>query len=264
MFKVTAIGYEFSHPLGLNIYRPKETDYYLLLFFRTDAEIMIDGRYITMSPNTFFLYPKGEPHIYRKLDGLFSNDWIHFDIDFSDKLFEELQIPFLTPICLYDSLPINMLMYDLRNEFISTGVHHREIMDLKMRTLFYKLSDVYEKSLSESRNMNRYQEILQLLRYQINTYEYLHANISDISSKLNISSSYLAHLYKDYFHASIGQELISSRINYAKQLLLHPKYSIAEIAVTCGYENVEHFSRQFKKITGFTPSSYRQRSLYDK
>ena len=35
--------------------------------------------------------------------------------------------------------------------------------------------------------------------------------------------------------------------------------SVAHIAESCGYENVEHFNRQFKKITGFSPNQYRKK-----
>ncbi|WP_414813234.1 helix-turn-helix domain-containing protein [Paenibacillus sp. Soil766] len=50
--------------------------------------------------------------------------------------------------------------------------------------------------------------------------------------------------------------MITSHIRQAKEYLLHGSLSIAEVAYRCGYNNVEHFCRQFKRITGFTPRKF--------
>ncbi|MFV0344030.1 MAG: helix-turn-helix domain-containing protein [Anaerocolumna sp.] len=86
---------------------------------------------------------------------------------------------------------------------------------------------------------------LLLLWHQIESNEYLRSNITEIALNLNLSISYLSHLYKDTFGTSIGQDLIKSKINYGKSLLAYSKYSIGEISFIYGYENMEHFLRQF-------------------
>ena len=50
---------------------------------------------------------------------------------------------------------------------------------------------------------------------------------------------------------------ISARIEAAKLLMTDTDLPISEIGERCGYESVVHFSRQFKKITGVSPSAYR-------
>jgi len=259
MIRVKAISYEMLHNNGINMYRPHGTSDYLFLFFRTDVEVMFDSDYIRLEPNTFLLYHKDSPHFYRKLEGPFNNDWIHFEIDGEEaSFFHNLGIPFDTPIQLNDSFTINRIVEDLYNEYFQSGSQHEKILDVKMKALFYKLSDIYHENKQEPELLHvHYKKLLQL-RYQINKFEYVNATLNEIAEKLNISPSYLSHLYKEFFHKSIGQEIILSRIHYAKILLNNPEFSITEISTRCGYENIEHFSRQFKKFTGYSPRKYRQ------
>lgn len=258
MIRVKAISYEMLHNNGINMYRPHGTGDYLFLFFRTDVEVMIDSKYLRLEPNTFLLYHKDSPHFYRKLDGPFNNDWIHFEIDGEEnEFFRSLEIPFDTPIRMNDYFTINRMVEDLCNENFQSGNQHEKILDVKMQALFYKLSDIYhENKLEPELRHVHYKKLLQL-RYQINKFEYVNTNLNEIADKLNISSSYLSHLYKEFFHKSIGQDIILSRINYAKILLNNPEFTIADISCRCGYENIEHFSRQFKKYTGYSPRNYR-------
>jgi AraC family transcriptional regulator of arabinose operon len=258
MIKVNGISYECYHPNGLEIYRPKGSGDYLLLFLRTNVELMLQDKYEILEPNTFFLFPKGAPQYYRKLNSPFNNDWIHFDVDSENEFLGSLNLPFLTPIHMNDNASINKLMFDLRNEFFLSGAQHNKIMDAKMHALFYKLSDIYHEDHTEPNLMNQHYKKLLLLRYQIQSYEYLHSDIAQIASKLNISSSYLAHLYKHFFRHPIGHDLIESRIDYAKTLLTNPKLTINEVSVNCGYDNIEHFSRQFKQLTGYSPNKFRK------
>lgn len=52
-------------------------------------------------------------------------------------------------------------------------------------------------------------------------------------------------------------DVINSRIRLAKEYLMHCTHTVTEIATLCGYNNVEHFCRQFKQVTGYTPSKFR-------
>jgi AraC-like DNA-binding protein len=81
--------------------------------------------------------------------------------------------------------------------------------------------------------------------------------VAKMAEKLSISSGYLEDIYKSTFGITCIDDVINSRINLAKKYLLYEHYTISEIVTLCGYHNVEHFFRQFKKITGVTPKSFR-------
>ncbi|MNO02671.1 transcriptional activator FtrA [compost metagenome] len=53
-------------------------------------------------------------------------------------------------------------------------------------------------------------------------------------------------------------DVIQCRIRLAKEKLIYGPQRIADIAALCGYTNVEHFSRQFRQLTGQSPRTFRK------
>ncbi|MNC78928.1 transcriptional activator FtrA [compost metagenome] len=54
------------------------------------------------------------------------------------------------------------------------------------------------------------------------------------------------------------EDVIHCRIRLAKEKLGFGPHKIAEVATLCGYANVEHFCRQFRQLTGYSPKAYRE------
>ena len=258
MIKIVDVGYQFVNVGGFDVKRVNGSGDYLFLMFRCPTEVWIGDGYKLLPENTFFLFEKGAPQIYRKLDGHFINDWIHFEIEPYDSFFENLGIPFRTPIVLSDRRNISEMISDLFIEYFSVGEQHEKIMDQIATAMFLKFSDLYSCSEKNSGNKAKYLEKLVDIRRRIQNFEYWPDGVQELSKLLNISPSYLQHLYKDFFGVSVGQDLINAKIDYASYLLNSTSNTIAEIAQMCGYETIEHFSRQFKKVKGCAPSKFRE------
>jgi len=87
--------------------------------------------------------------------------------------------------------------------------------------------------------------------------------IQQLASELNMSESHFRKCYKEIFHIPIHTDLIAHKIELSQRLLKDPNnYTISQIANMLGYNNHEHFFRQFKKVTHITPSEYRN-SFYE-
>lgn len=85
------------------------------------------------------------------------------------------------------------------------------------------------------------------------------SNVSDyISEKLKLSYGYIANVFSDVTYTSIGNFIILQRIEYAKQLLSEGEFTLTEVAWKLNYSSLAHFSNQFKKTTGLTPSSFQR------
>ena len=65
-------------------------------------------------------------------------------------------------------------------------------------------------------------------------------------------------MFTQNFGVSPKQYLIDMRIKLAKQLLLEDEKLISDIAESCGFGSVYHFSRTFKQATGMSPTEYRR------
>ena len=124
--------------------------------------------------------------------------------------------------------------------------------------LFHKFSDLYSHSRRIQNFSSKYSETLADIRQQILEYRYTPSCPEEVAEKLNISVSYLQHIYTDCFGTSLHKDIIKGRIEHAAQLLLQTQMSVTDVAAACGYENLEHFSRQFKKYHGVAPSKFRR------
>ena len=79
-----------------------------------------------------------------------------------------------------------------------------------------------------------------------------------ISGKLNQDYAYLSNMFSEVKGITIQQFIIIHKIERVKELLLYDELSLTEIAHRLHYSSVAHLSNQFKKITGLSPSFYRE------
>ena len=121
MIHVHGIAHQFRNPGGFVVERMEGSGDYLLLFLRSAAEFDPGTGYVPVSEGHYILFRKDCPQKYRKLDGMFINDWMHFDFDSYDSYFENLGIPFNTPLALPDNKPIFDLFMDIYSDFLMTG-----------------------------------------------------------------------------------------------------------------------------------------------
>ena len=82
-------------------------------------------------------------------------------------------------------------------------------------------------------------------------------SLTDIARKVGYSANYLSHCITKNFGFNYCTLLACLRVEHAKSLLLQTNSSILEISLECGFGSERSFHRQFKAITGFSPSTYR-------
>lgn len=83
-------------------------------------------------------------------------------------------------------------------------------------------------------------------------------NFSDfLSEKLDHDYTYLANLFSEVTGITIEHYIISHKIERVKELLLYNELTLTEISYMLNYSSVAHLSNQFKKVTGLTPSFFR-------
>ena len=125
----------------------------------------------------------------------------------------------------------------LRVELHNVGL---ELMDNKRAVLIEKIKNV----------------IIEMVHYSD---ELPKVNYSDyISEKLNHDYTYLSNIFSEVKGITIQQFIITHRVERIKEFLLYDELNLTEISYKMNYSSVAHLSNQFKKITGLTPSHYKQ------
>jgi len=98
--------------------------------------------------------------------------------------------------------------------------------------------------------------IIELVHHQDNDAK---TNLSDIlSGKLNHDYNYLSNLFSEVESTTIEKYFIAQKIEKVKELLVYDELSLSEIAFRLNYSSVAYLSNQFKKVTGLTPSHFKQ------
>ena len=83
-----------------------------------------------------------------------------------------------------------------------------------------------------------------------------------IAENLYHDYSYLSKLFSETEGITIEQFIINQKIEKVKELLAYDEKNLSEIAFELGYSSVAHLSSQFKKITGLTPTAFKQSGIH--
>jgi AraC-like DNA-binding protein len=115
-----------------------------------------------------------------------------------------------------------------------------ELMDDRKSVLIGKIKDI----------------IFELVHY---SEEPLAINLSGyLSETLSYDYTYLAKLFSEVQGSTIEKFFITHKIERVKELLVYNELTLTEIAYRMHYSSVAHLSAQFKKVTGLTPSHFKQ------
>lgn len=257
--EVMTLKYIEVYDIGVNqvhncdtfdVNRPDGIDKWLLLIVKSCACFRINGKDVITEPNTAIFYPPRTPQIYHGVHGgeHYQEHWMEFDLD--PTVMEEMGIPFCVPITDFDSEEIDSLFSLLMNEHYFGGDKKARYIELFMTAVLEKISEAVGKTAN-------HQDAFHALRKEIINDPEKDWNHEAVAKSLNFSVSDFRNFYRNLFGVTFEDDVIHQRIHQACLLLTETDYPVSRIGDMCGYHSDNHFLRQFKQITGTTPSQYR-------
>ena len=116
---------------------------------------------------------------------------------------------------------------------------------------FQVIDDKKSRMIEKIKNV-----IIDLVHHQDNDAK---TNLSDVlSDALHHDYNYLSNLFSDIEGTTIEKYFIAQKVEKIKELLVYDELSLSEIADRMNYSSVAYLSNQFKKVTGLTPSHFKQ------
>ena len=215
-----------------------------------EGTVKVNGISHSVKEGDVYLLPLYTNHIYFSSD---SNPWIKYFINIRGNL----------PIKLIES-------YNLQNQYIFKNSNTKE--------LFLQLYETAKEPMDETIRQEIFASIVLKIVMRLNACVKGYKSVDEISMIKSIIDnspgkiytiaelSEIAHRSKDYiiknFIESYGitphKYIINKKIDTAKIFLADTDLSIFEISISLGYNNVEYFSTQFKKVCKMSPLEYRK------
>ncbi len=236
----------------------------VLYIAENDTEYVIEkGQYLLMPPQVW-------QHGYRSSDCSFY--WLHFapassyDVLDGDSATGEL-----------DSISITIPAYGKLQSYERMVVLMKQLQDSERRYGMkclnnYNTSVILSELSAQSFISRKYSNADNSSQLYNDIADYIALNIctnlrvSDIADYFGYNGKYLTTYFKKWSKVSIKQFILQTKMEYAKAELSETNHSISQIGYNIGYADPHNFTNAFKKVTGLTPSdfrdSYSKRRLY--
>lgn len=157
---------------------------------------------------------------------------------------------------------VTIILTDMGIAYISVGLGEVELAQklsmIQELDFKYKLKqDGYDLIIDTKSQLSERIKavIIQMIHY---SEEHIKTNFSVyLSEKTNLNYTYLSNVFRAENGITIQQFIIIHKIERIKELLLYGEMNLSEISYKMHYSSIAHLSNQFKKMTGMSPSEYR-------
>lgn len=216
---------------------------YSALSFRVRASTTLktEEKEIFVGDNSVCFVPAGAD--YRRISDYDEMIVVHFDaLDYKGD-----KIEYFLP-----SNPKRLL--NLFEEILDC--HSKNVVGCKYRcgALFYQiLGECFCQNFKSERKNSKIQKSVE---YIDENYRNKDLSIREIAEKSFVSEVWFRRLFKEEYGISPKKYIINLRIKSAEKLISTGYYSLKEVADAVGYNDYKHFSTEFKKVTGISPSYY--------
>jgi len=154
---------------------------------------------------------------------------------------------------VFENMGINPIAVELGEVELKNDIQENEKQELlkKLREIGFDLiDDKKSKTIDKIKTL-----IIDLVQNKNND---LKTNLSDyISQELHQDYNTLSNLFSEVENTTIEKYFINQKIEKVKELIIYDELSLSEIAYSLNYSSVSHLSNQFKKITGFSPTYFK-------
>ena len=154
---------------------------------------------------------------------------------------------------VFENIGINTISIELGEVELKNELQENQKQELlkNLRVIGFDLIDD-----KRSKTIDKIKTLIIDLIYNKNND--LKTNLSDyLSQQLHQDYNTLSNLFSEIENTTIEKYFINQKIEKVKELIIYDELSLSEIAYSLNYSSISHLSNQFKKITGFSPTYFK-------
>jgi AraC-like DNA-binding protein len=257
---VLRCGTATRHPPGDTIDTVTPSDYFVVMLFLTRFEAETSSGRKQGEAGDMMINPPGSRQWHRGIDGgEFKNDWIHLSADAVQRSMQQAGLPLNMIFHVSDSGFTGRIIGDImREQLLNTPISSElaacRVTELILLThLFWRMAG----RVTKSPIIHTHYERLLAIRLAIREAPADLWTVDRMARTAHLSASRFAALYRNFFRVAPMEDVISSRLEEAKRLLVQGRMTVSEVAERCGFSHLNYFSRLFKARTGQSPGQYR-------
>ncbi|MCU9612712.1 response regulator [Caldibacillus lycopersici] len=182
-----------------------------------------------------------------RFDDMFNQLLIHVD--------HELEASQQAVQNLLDTITHHCLQYDIILDAVPSTKNTKNISQIRQLMVQHIYSIV--EAVKQVKGNKMAMTIERAKEYILQNYKQ-DISMEQVAEYVNLSSYYFSKMFKSESNQTFTEYLTNIRIRQAKELIGNVDYSLKEICFEVGYNDPNYFSRVFKRVTGMTPTEYRQ------
>lgn len=213
--------------------------------------IICDNKFYTLAAGDTFLLPAGSDQIYySNPDNNFERIWLNFRGVLSEEL---LKIYGLDGAVIFRGVDTAGLLKEIQG--ICTACRSPEEYKNKTAQKFLELVQYLSENKKET---YRPTEDIEQIRLFLDCNLLNKITLSDISERFSFTEEHIIRRFKATYGITPHKYILESKIRLAMIMLKTTSDTVCEIADKLDFSDSHHFSSQFKRIMGFSPSEYRK------
>ncbi len=152
------------------------------------------------------------------------------------------------------AIPFHKVIFGEIHLIHDLDLEQKEILSAKLKSIGFELIDNRMSGLIEKIKML----VISKARNEVDKQD-IHLNLSVyLTDKLNYEYTHLSSTFSAVEGRTIENFFIEHKIEKAKELLIYGQMTLSEIAFELDYSSAAYLSTQFKKVTGLTPSYFKE------
>ena len=253
--QIENIRHDFPKSAGYILNRPQGRNYYVFAHYYSAVSLRIGEKTYMTEPGACVLI---EPNMAQYLcsEEALVHNWLHIYLQEDTPWLKE--IPLNEPFYIVHSERISDMFRKIEREFLSSEPYREMMLEAQVNSFFVWLLRQMRSPAEPVSVLKAVRTAVTQVRKQVLACPEKNWSIALMAQMAHLSTSRFHAVYKAMFGTTPAQDMIDARVDHAKTLQRsQPELSMKELAEELGYNDQYHFIRQFRGVTGTTPSKYR-------